>query len=231
MKDLVDHRNIVLWNKIDSTYRVNFEISSNGEYGCYSRGNEVTFYIGQGELSKGSFTHEMLHVYFRLNDCFLGAGMSNILLSNNRLGKILSTKLIEHIGNCFEHVKMLPLYLDMGFKKSEFLTDYYEHKCKPSELQIFKKKYLKNGSVDTQLVDPFIGKLVAMLCDPNDELYYENELDEFKKIDSTLFLSIETALASWKSIDIESNDIMSPTYHDLIFDLENDLENWFEKKL
>lgn len=231
MKELLDHRNIELWNKIDSTYQVNFERSSNGEYGCYSKGSEVTFSIGQGELSQDSFTHEMLHVYFRLNDCFLGAGMSNILLSNNKLGKILSAGLIDHIGNCFEHVKMLPLYMDMGFKKSEFLSDYEEHKCKPSELQILKNEYLKNGIVNTQLVDPFIGKLVAMLCDPNDELNYTNELDELKKIDSTLFVSIESALAFWKSINIESKDIMSPTYYDLIFDLENDLENWYEENL
>lgn len=231
MKDLLDDRNIDLWNKIDSTYRVIFEKSSNDEYGCFSKGNEVTFYVGKGELSKDSFTHEMLHVYFRLNDCFLGPGLLNILVCNNRLGKILSAELMEHIGNCFEHVKMLPLYLDMGFEKLGFLTDFHEHKCRPIELQFFKDQYIKNRKINTQLVDPFIGKLVAMLCDPNDELKYEIELEEFKKLDSSLFYSIEFALDLWKSIDIEGDDIISTNYHDVIFDLENDLENWYEENL
>jgi len=231
MKSLLDSRNINLWNKINSNYKVNFEKSSNSAYGCYTQGKEVTFYIGTGELSKDYFTHEMLHVYFRLNDCFFGEGLSNVILYNNRLGILISGELIEHVGNCFEHVKMFPLYLEMGFEQSKFLTDYHEYKCKPSELQIFKDQYLREGRVNINLVDPFIGRLVAMLCDPNTEFEYNAELEEFKKLDSLLFLTIKTALDFWVSIDVESKDIIFPNYHDLIFSLENDLEKWYQEKI
>lgn len=231
MKELLDNRNIDLWNKINSAYQVNFESSSNKEYGVYSKGDKVTFYIGKGELSKDSFTHEMLHIYFRLNDCFLGAGLTNIILKNNRLGKILSAELIEHIGNCFEHVKMLPLYLEMGFERAKFLSDYYNHKCRPKELKVLQDNYFQKGRINSDLVDQFIGKLVSMLCESNDKLKYENELNEFKKMDPILVSTIESAFELWKSIDIESQDFASTNYHDLIFDLDYNLETWYEEKL
>ena len=62
MKELLDDRNIELWNKISTTYIIDFQKADNMEYGYYSKGNSTTFYIGKGEPSKDSFTHEMLHL-------------------------------------------------------------------------------------------------------------------------------------------------------------------------
>lgn len=231
MKELIDDRNRELWNKISNKFKVGFVKSNNHEYGCYSEGDSVTFKIGQGELSKDSFSHEMLHVYFRLHECYLGVGLSDMLLYNNRLGEILSSELIEHIGNCFEHIKMLPIYLKMGFDKSKFLSDYHELKCKSGELKYFQENYLIGGIINVKLIDRFIGKLVAMLADPNDDFNYQRELREFKRLDSSLFLAIEKAINLWKTIDIENDDITETNYHDLIFNLEHDLENWYAENI
>jgi len=227
MKELIDNRNITLWNKIDSNFQVYFEKTLNKEYAVYSKGSKLIFYIGTGELCKDSFTHEMLHVYFRLNDCYLGAGLSNILLGNNRLGKILSKELVEHIGNCFEHKKMFPMYIEMGFDRTKFLTDYNQYKCEPSELEYLQVNYKR----DLKYTDLFIGKLVAMFCDPNQDFDYIAELKEFKKLDSKLYSIIKSSIELWDTIEIGSKDIMLPDYNDLVFKLDDDLEDWYEGKI
>ena len=227
MKELIDKRNLELRNEIDSNYKIEFERTTNLEYAVFAKGKNIIFYVGKGKLCIDSFTHEMLHIYFRLNDCYLGAGLSNILLGNNRLGKILKKDLIEHVSNCFEHKKMLPLYIEMGFDKSKFISDYDEFKCSPGELLYLQNNYLKN----TDLVNLYIGKLVAMLCDPNEALNYKTELEELKNLDTKLYSIINSSIELWDTIEIGSKDIMLPDYNDLVFKLDDDLEEWYEGKI
>lgn len=231
MNELLDHRNLKLWERISKTYKINFENSENDEYSCYTKDDSITFYIGKGELSKDSFTHEMLHIYFKVNNCFIGGGLTNILLYNNRLGKILNSELIEHIGNCFEHIKMFPIYLEMGFEKAKFLKDYSQHKCQKEIIYYLNNNYYSQNEVNLNIVHLFIGTLVAILADPNDDFNYDEELKVFQKLDETLFLTIQSAVNTWGEIEIENTDVTKTNYHDLIFNLEYDLEKWYDTKI
>jgi hypothetical protein len=115
IKHLIDSRNETLWNRINEEYSVSFEKSTNGEYSCYSKDKEVTFYIAD-KLSIDSFAHEMLHVNLRLQNCFIGAGLKLTIGGSRILTSILSQPLIEHMGNCLDHIKMPRTFLSKTAK-------------------------------------------------------------------------------------------------------------------
>ena len=110
MKELLDHRNQNLWNEISKDYNISFEDSLSKEYGCFAQNKNVIFYIDKDNLSKSSFTHEMLHVYLRCKDCFISGGLNNTIRQNSILSSMFSQELLEHMGNCLDHIKMLPIY-------------------------------------------------------------------------------------------------------------------------
>lgn len=172
MKELIDSRNEKLWNTLTDKYNISIKDSNNDEYSCYSENDDITFYIVRDNLCKDSFTHEMLHVYLRMNDCFIGAGLKNTIWQSKILTSMLSFDLLEHMGNCLDHIKMLPIYLSMGFEREKFILDYNIHKCSPEELTSLKRNYRQGKKVNPKAVDLYIGKFFAMLADPNDSFNY-----------------------------------------------------------
>lgn len=229
MKELIDSRNENLWNSINEKFNVTFEDSINGEYACYSQNNDIIFYINQSNLSKDSFTHEMLHVYMRMNDCYIGAGLENTIKGSRILSSILSANLIEHMGNCLDHIKMLPIYIELGFEKEKFIMDYFEYKCTQEEIQMFKKFYQTNKKINLNAVDPYIGRLISILADPNDKFDYKNDLSELKKIDTLLFQIIENFINHWKLIKIENRKPFEDDYHSVLFKFYENIKIWISK--
>ena len=141
MKELIDYRNESLWTELQKRFNITFENSESSEYSCFSINDDITFYIVPDNLSKEFFTHEMLHVYLRMKDCYIGAGLKHTIKQSKILSAIMSDILIEHMGNCLDHIKMLPIYLDMGFNREKFLLDYDIHKCSDNELWFLKMNY------------------------------------------------------------------------------------------
>jgi hypothetical protein len=70
-----------------------------------------------------------------------------------------------------------------------------------------------------------------MLCDPNEALNYKTELEELKNLDTKLYSIINSSIELWDTIEIGSKDIMLPDYNDLVFKLDDDLEEWYEGKI
>ena len=118
----------------------------------------------------------MLHVYLSMNEVHSVGALKLRILGDSFFSAILSNDLIEHISNCLEHVKMLPIYLEMGFDREKFLLDYDIFKCDNEELKNFELYYSNNGLINKDAVDPFIGKLVAIIADPNVTFDYSNQL-------------------------------------------------------
>ena len=69
---LIDNRNQELWNEIVSKYQVDLQASFNSEYACKSKSNSVTFFVPLNNYCPDSFTHELLHVYIRLKEVYIG---------------------------------------------------------------------------------------------------------------------------------------------------------------
>ncbi len=226
MKELLDYRNQNLWNEIQKNYNITFENSFSNEYSCFTQNKDVIFYIDKDNLCKSSFTHEMLHVYLRHKDCYISGGLNNTIRQNSTLSFMFSSELLDHMGNCLDHIKMLPIYLNLEFKKEKFILDYYEHKCTLEELKLLKQNYKIHSSINPKAVDFFIGKLFAIFADPNSEFDYSKELDEFRKIDPILFDANYKMIEHWKKIKIENRQVIDDDYHSVLFEYYQNLEKW-----
>ncbi|WP_148230580.1 hypothetical protein [Chitinophaga pinensis] len=227
---MIDSRNDKLWKEITSKYEVIIHPSPNLEYSCNAKGETVTFYVPLSNYCMGSFTHELLHIYIRLKGVYMGPCLSRRFNGGAFLPKVFTPQLVEHVGNCLDHIKMLPLYLDMGFPREKFLLDYHEHKCTIQELNDIRTYYKYSANYYSQAVEVFIGKFLAMRADPNNGFNYESSLAELKLIDGELYRILDDLVISWQNYDLDSDDIFY-TYRDIVDKLYDELQQWRADKV
>ncbi|GAB3202204.1 hypothetical protein ABID22_003819 [Pontibacter aydingkolensis] len=227
--ELVDERNQKLWNEIDQKLNVKLSPSLNDEYSCYSQGQDIIFYIDENNFCKDSFTHEMLHVYLRLHGLFIGAGLKNTIIQSRILSNVFSSGLIEHLGNCFDHIKMLPMYIDMGFNREKFILDYNTHKCTTSEIQLLKREYKKGNRINSKAADFYIGKYFAIKADPNDSFDYTSQLLDLKKIDPLLYGALEATVKHWEMVKVKDRTILDDDYHQVLLNFYTQMKAWLSK--
>lgn len=226
MEPLLDARNEALWKQLNENYTIELKPSLNGEYGCYSQGKEITFFINESNPCLDSFTHELLHVYLRLNDLYVGAGLKNTIAGSNILKAVFSEPLLEHIGNSLDHIKMLPLYLEMGFDREKFLLDYHTDKCLDAEVKQLKQYYKTGKNFNLKIVDNYLGKLFAVFADPNPAFTYSLQKEQLKKIDPFLYSATQKMVNHWKKVEISAGDGLSNTYHEVVYSYYQDLKKW-----
>lgn len=226
MIELIDHRNQNLWNQIQENHDIEFRDSPNEEYSCYSQGNNIIFFINRNDLRKDSFTHEMLHVYMRMKEFYFGSSLTNQLAGHSLLSSLISEELIEHIGNCLDHIKMLPIYLELGFERENFLLDYHLYKSSDEEINQFKRFYKIGNKINVSAVDPFIGRVVSILADPNDTFDYSNDLEKLKNIDPLLFQIVERLINHTKELKVENREFLDDDYLTVIGNFFENLKKW-----
>lgn len=226
MIELIDFRNQKLWSQIQESHTIEFEDSLNEEYSCYSQSTNIIFYINKNNLCKDSFTHEMLHVYMRMKEFYFGSSITNLFAGSRVLNSIISPALIEHIGNCLDHVKMLPIYLEMDFDREKFILDYNSYKCTDEEINQFQKIYKKGNKINNGAVDPYIGRIVSILADPNDKFDYSTHIEKLKKIDPLLFRIVERLINHTKELKLENIQLLDDKYLTVTGNFYENLKKW-----
>lgn len=227
---LVDHRNAELWRTLNEHFKIALEPSSNNEYSVYSINDMATFYVVPENLCPDSFTHELLHVYLRFKKIFISAAFKNTVKRSNTLKNLLSEPLLEHIGNCLDHIKMFEKYSEMGFDPAKFILDYDKHKCSAHELAELKRYYKQNGSYNSQAVDLYVGKFVAMCADFNEDFDYTACFDGLDKLDPQLFTILDQLITDWEELDIENDDILISSYYPLLTRFYDCMKIWLNGK-
>jgi len=225
----IDNRNTDLWILLNEHYDIEIKASLNQEYGCYTEHNQAIIYVPYGGTSIDSFTHELLHIYLKHKEFYLGNSIIRLIGQSNILSSVLSMALLEHIGNCLDHLKMFQIYKERGLDERLFLLDFDEHKCTPSELLLLKGNFRIGKAINPKAVDYYIGKLVAMLCDPNALHDYLNPIAEFKKMDAELFRIVDQLVIETKEYDIDNDDIFV-SYRDISQKFYSELGSWFSKR-
>ena len=74
-KGLIDTRNIDLWNTISKVREISIQRENQDNYSAFSKDNKTTIYIPLDNNDPASFTHELLHVFLRTKDIYIGAGL------------------------------------------------------------------------------------------------------------------------------------------------------------
>jgi len=230
---LIDNRNLELWNSLRSVHEIEIRKESRQDYHAYSKSNKTIISVPYDNLDTASFTHELLHIYLRTKDVFIGGGLTLSIKESEKLSKIFSDALIDHIGNSLDHIKMLPEFLKLGYPESEFISDYSTNKLTVEEIikikNNFKTNFLFKTTYNASAIDFFIGKYFAVSACTNTTFDYPKELAELKKIDVELFEILETFVIEWKKYDYTNPDVLN-SYHTILFDFIEKLEKWTDNK-
>jgi hypothetical protein len=137
ISDYIDFRNELMWSEINNTYQVRLEFYGETYYTVYTQAKNAIIFIPNGNICKDAFMHELLHIYLKVKGVYIGNILSISLTS--ALSDIAdSTLLLDHVGNCLDHTKMLPIYLAAGFNRHKFIIDYAIPKCSPAELKVIR---------------------------------------------------------------------------------------------
>ena len=115
---------------------------------------------------------------------------------------------------------------EMGFDREKFLLDYDIFKCDNEELKNFELYYSNNGLINKDAVDPFIGKLVAIIADPNVTFDYSNQLKRLQNVDLKLFQVITNLFKNWNDLKIKDRTLLDNNYIDVMNLFMNDLKEW-----
>lgn len=226
-----------LWGQLNSIYDISIEYHNVNEYAVFTQNKKAVIYVPKNaKPCPDSFGHELLHILVRSTETYIGASLSRIVKESNTLSAILSTNLLNHISNCLEHIKMLPLYLNMGFDISRFIVDYNTPKLTISEVSylrstMIKKRLLRKISYVPMAVDLYIGKYFAVKACPNSTINYEPLIQELKSIDEELWEILESFWDSWLEYDIfKAREAVDLDYLEVLCDFTDNLEEWQAKR-
>lgn len=205
IENYIDERNLSLWNDLKMKYTILLERSFEPNFLCYTQGRDAIIYIPVGSLCKDSFTHELLHIYIKSKNIRIGEYLTQQYRRDPILSGVFSTALFEHIINCLEHIKMLPIYLNLGFSRVKFIKDYKAPKCKPKDIDLLKNGWHSSGIQKRLVADYYVGKFFAIKACPNDSIDYSKFLNSLQSIDNDLFAILTTFWQSWQEYDIDKS--------------------------
>ncbi len=227
IEGLVDSRNSLLWNELNSTCSISIESTELDEYAISSKDNNSIIYVSKNNINSSSFTHELLHLLLRKKGVNIGTLLSLLVRNKRFLSNIFSEGLIDHIGNCLCHVKMLPPFLEMGYKKEDFISDYGINKLTESDLLEIKALLLDNS---TSGINFFIGKFFAAKACPNNDFDYSSNLKLMQEMDTELYCILDDFFLAWNQYDYTDENPITGGYREFLSDFIAQLEDWSQNK-
>lgn len=225
---LLDNRNINLWESIQSTHKIELALSNEPNYMTRFLGDSITIYIQSNNYCPAAFTHELLHVYLKLQKVNIALDLENKIAESEKLFYLFSKDLKEHIGNCLEHTKMLPLYLRMGFDNRLFISDFSEKKINKDIIRNIEMLYKQSNIYNREAIDIFIGKFFAMRACNNTSHNYLKYYKLLEKVDPKLYRLLSDFWNDWSSYDISDSD---DNYQEILEYFIEDLNAWIKNKI
>jgi hypothetical protein len=223
----LDDRNTELWKYLNTKFRIKIRNTSNKYASCFAKNNNVKIFLNPEISTSSCLTHELLHVWIRDKDIYIGAGLQSTITSNYILNQIFSDNLIDQLGDWFDHIKIYPKFIDLGYDKSTFLSDNNVVKFSVQEALRIHDKYRENGLIDLVMVDLFIAKYFSSKADISSGHDYSESLEILEKTDSDLFRILDRIWQKWEEVDIDNKNNDGTSYHEVCY-LLYDIEEYFE---
>lgn len=227
-----------LWEQLNSKYDITVRFNDVNEYSIYSKEQTATILVDPTKKPcVASFAHELLHLLIRSTQTYAGSAMTLTVRESPMLRLVMTDNLLQHIGNCLDHAKMLPLYLEMGFERNLFIKDYTKPKLTVDELRRIQRNFrhthiFRKNSYNPIIVDFYIGKFFAVKACPNNMINYSVLLSGLKEIDQNLWQILDDFWESWLEYDIfKEREIFEEDYHALIWKFTDDMKNWLRNKI
>jgi len=231
---LIDNININLWKSLICIHEISILRENRNDYLAHSQNGKTIIYVPISNPNPASFCHELLHIFLRTKNVFIGVGLKLSIKENHILSAVFSDKLLDHIGNCLDHIKIYPEFIKLGYSSSDFISDYYENKFTTEELNDIKTHFVKQTflgkSYNKSAINLFIGKYFAVKACPNKSIDYSCCINELNKIDANLFNILQNFYTAWHNFDYNNEDPIKGDYYQFLFEFIHDLEKWVNKK-
>lgn len=224
---LIDNRNKVLFDELKASFTITIELVKDTQtYSCYSINNESTIYVPESLISAEAFTHELLHIFLRSKKIFIGSRLKRKLPKCNELSGIFTETLLTHISNCLDHIKMLPLYLNLGYERDKFISDYHKYKCPIQDLELLQTAMVDVQSNNCQLTEFYLEKYFAIKACPNPAFDYTSQLKILEKLDKKLFYINERLISKWSSMSIYHDTNPEKAYIEIAEAYIHEMKMW-----
>lgn len=223
----LDDKNRSLWNEIKENCNVKLEPSFEPNYITNFKDGEVTIFIDIDKIESHSFAHELLHVKLRNDGMIAASYLNDKIHQSENLNYIFSKGLEDHIGNCLEHVKMFPLFVNLGYRQIDFLSDFKKEKLTQNDINYIKSSLAQNNIIDKNTLDYYIGKFFAAKACLSENSYYK-QLTLLKSISPNLYDILKEFWADWSDFSIEEEP---KAYEEIIDIFVEELEDWAETKI
>jgi len=226
--EILDEKMTLFLNELETDYEIAFEIRNINHAECYFKNNKATIFYDPKKTNIESIAHELLHVWLKKFNYSIGNHIYLCCASDPKLGKIFSKNLCDHIGNCFDHFKMYPKYLEMGYSPERFIANSLEEQCSVNDIEEMKfKKFLVYNS---DSIDKFIGYLISIYADHMSR-DYSIHIEKMKTINATLFNIVTKFWNEWTKFDIENVDPIFNSDTELVDNFISDVEDWTNRKI
>lgn len=228
IEDFLDEQNKALLAKVRDEYTVAFEIHDKPYSGIYTINNSATIYLNSKDITNATIAHELLHLWFKTLGGFTSNHIYLACVNLPKQSKIFSKELCDHIGNCMEHHKFYPKFLEMGYNPKDFIQNAQKEQSKLSTL---KRLVLGiNPRYIGQNVDAYIGNLISIYAHqiPVD---YTKHLSILKSKDADLFELVTDFWDRWDKFDANNIDPIFNSDFDIYEKFIWDIGEWVSDRI
>jgi hypothetical protein len=224
----IEEKTLELLNNLQTDFDISFEIKDIDYCKVIQKGKTATIYYNPKIVNSESITHELLHIWLQRFYTDVGIYIFICTQEDKKLSKFLNKFLCDHIGNCCDHFKMYPKYLEMGYSPKEFLKNGLELKTAITDIKGIKLKSL--GFYNSQSVNLFIGFLFSILADHIKENDYTEHHKCLIEKDSELYYIVYDFWNKWEVFDIEDIDPIYNSDLELTDSFIDGISDWAKNK-
>lgn len=224
----IDDKTTELFNDLKTDFDITFEVKDIDYCEVFQKSNTATIYYNPKIVSSASIAHELLHIWLKRYNYSIGNHIFLCTQNDKKLNKFLNKFLCDYMGNCCDHFKMYPKYLEMGYSPKEFLKNGLELKTSITDIKKIKLKFL--GFYKSQSVNLFIGYLFSILADHIKKNDYSEHHKNLIEKDSKLYSIVYDFWNKWEVFDIDSIDPIYNSDLELTDSFIDGLSDWAKNK-
>ena len=228
MRDpILDKNSTDLLNDLRNDFEIEFQEKNINFCGVHTKNGKSIIDYNPTTYKVEHINHELLHIWLNRYKYTIGNHIYLIFESDWKLGKIFTKHLCDYIENCFDHNKMYPKYLEMGYEPEKFIRDGHKEQCSINDIKKLHLKFLGKYKADS--INKFIGYLISIYADHIDRDYSEH-LELLEKKEPELFKIVTDFWNSWLAFDITNIDPVFNSDMELVENFMTDIEQWIETK-
>lgn len=222
MSELIDDRNSDLWNKVNESHEIEVYKTDKLYYSITTKNDKSFIDVPNSNVSSAGFTHELLHIFLYTEGFYVAGTLIVALDQYHKLSEKFPYDLFHYVGNCLEHQKMLPHFLEMKFNIEDFIYDYYINKLTDADIVNIKKLFSSKKNFRkiyySKGIHCYIKTYFSVIGDPNENFNHKENLKKLKKLDVKLYQILENCWTEWKKVN---NKEYVHVLRKFIFELEN----------